>query len=293
VYEQNGEVWLEKRVEEYVLTGSDLNGINTGFTHIQLIDINKSVIPNIIDNNVVDTGGFNIITSITTPRASVTQDSVENQYKHWFRQDLDRLFITVPTGTYADLAAAQAAFAGTVVQYQLATPQLINLTQEGKVDGELAVYENGTVYNTSDTFHADLSFDVASNRSAQISGLLDSSVYQAKLIDSKASKVQEAWIEPTLLNGYVNNAGGYANAAYFKDEFGFVHLRGRVKDGTTTNGTILFNLPVGYRPLESTMKNIVSNNSHGAAVIRSTGNIELYLLSGAILDINLSFYVGL
>jgi hypothetical protein len=245
VYEQNGEVWLEKRVEEYVLTSADVTFLSTAYAEVE-----TAFVPNIdgialgVSANI--DGKTNIYDWTETNRGVRFVDS----YWHGdanISSDNKILYFGFAKGT--TLAQAQADLAGTVVQYQLATPQLINLTQEGKVDGELAVYENGTVYNTSDTFHADLSFDVASNRSAQISGLLDSSVYQAKLIDSKASKVQEAWIEPTLLNGWVNFGSGFSNIAYFKDEFDFVHLRGLIKDGTTTANTTLFTLPVGYRPL--------------------------------------------
>ena len=68
-------------------------------------------------------------------------------------------------------------------------------------------------------------------------------------LDLKANKAQEAWIAPTLLNGWVNFGTGNVAASFYKDEFGVVHLRGLIKDGTTTANTTLFTLPVGYRPL--------------------------------------------
>ncbi|MBB5325207.1 hypothetical protein HNQ34_002307 [Anoxybacillus tepidamans] len=61
-----------------------------------------------------------------------------------------------------------------------------------------------------------------------------------------AKKQQEAWIAPTLLNGWVNFANGYETSGYFKDELGIVHLKGTVKGGTNN---IIFYLPIGYRPL--------------------------------------------
>ena len=57
---------------------------------------------------------------------------------------------------------------------------------------------------------------------------------------------QEAWIAPTLLNSWVNYGGGYANAGYWKDSHGVVHLRGLVKSGGTAS--TIFTLPAGYRP---------------------------------------------
>ena len=70
------------------------------------------------------------------------------------------------------------------------------------------------------------------NRSAELAG--------------KANKKQEDWIEPTLLNGWVNpTTGVYANAGYYKDELGIVHLRGYLREGVSG---VIFELPVGYRP---------------------------------------------
>lgn len=53
---------------------------------------------------------------------------------------------------------------------------------------------------------------------------------------------------PTLLNSWVNFGSSFANAGYYKDTLGRVHLRGVLKDGTTTPGTAFFTLPAGYRP---------------------------------------------
>ena len=66
-------------------------------------------------------------------------------------------------------------------------------------------------------------------------------------IDAKANKVQEDWITPTLLNGWEPYANTHSQPAYYKDQFGVVHLRGMVKR-TSGVGTQLLTLPVGYRP---------------------------------------------
>jgi hypothetical protein len=49
------------------------------------------------------------------------------------------------------------------------------------------------------------------------------------------------------LNSWVNDGTG-SNAGYTLDSLGFVHLRGHISSGTTTNTTALFNLPLGFRP---------------------------------------------
>ncbi|RYU92752.1 Kelch repeat-containing protein [Emticicia agri] len=64
----------------------------------------------------------------------------------------------------------------------------------------------------------------------------------------------ENFIAPTLLNGWVNyNTPTYVPAGYYKDVEARVHLRGSIKFGTSTSGTVLFTLPVGYRPSEVMM----------------------------------------
>jgi len=62
--------------------------------------------------------------------------------------------------------------------------------------------------------------------------------------------IQEAWVAPTLLNSWVNLAGGFATAGYYKDSTGTVKIKGLIRSGTKTAGTVFFTLPVGYRPAE-------------------------------------------
>lgn len=97
-----------------------------------------------------------------------------------------------------------------------------------------------------------------------------------ELNSGKANKTQEAFIAPTLLNGWVNFGAGFAAAGYMKDQFGFVHLKGMVKSGTV--GTVIFTLPAGYRPAETQIFIVQSNN--GADVlaridISNNGNVTL------------------
>lgn len=68
-----------------------------------------------------------------------------------------------------------------------------------------------------------------------------------ELFNTKANKAQEAWITPTLLNGW------YAirplePPQYMKDSLGFVHLRGAIGKSAESASNHAFILPVGYRP---------------------------------------------
>ena len=67
-------------------------------------------------------------------------------------------------------------------------------------------------------------------------------------ITSAQIESQQVWQVPTLQNGWVDYSAAYEQTAYMKDSLGFVHVRGCMKNGTTTLGTLLFTLPAGYRP---------------------------------------------
>lgn len=93
-------------------------------------------------------------------------------------------------------------------------------------------------------------------------------------------------IAPSLQNGWVNYslAGGtYAQAGYFKDAFGIVHLDGLIKNGTTTADTLIFTLPLGYRPVGSAI--FVQHSDNTAKQVRidvsGTGAVNLRELAGS------------
>ncbi|WP_096199523.1 hypothetical protein [Bacillus sp. FJAT-45350] len=95
-----------------------------------------------------------------------------------------------------------------------------------------------------------------------------------------ASKKQEEWIEPVLMNGW---AQSNRKLAYFKDNFGLVHLRGEIRDGSTGHNTILFMLPKGYRP---NIDNDITISTHGGLIngvsvmqlrIKSNGEVNIQL----------------
>lgn len=68
----------------------------------------------------------------------------------------------------------------------------------------------------------------------------------------------ETWHAMTLQNGWTNRGGGFVSAQYRKVACppNSVQLTGCILAGTKVNGTVVANLPVGYRP----------NNRHGFPV---------------------------
>ena len=66
------------------------------------------------------------------------------------------------------------------------------------------------------------------------------------LENNKANREQEAWITPTLENGWIPFAlPVYNTFQYMKDEMGFVHIRGLIREGIAG---VIYTLPKGYRP---------------------------------------------
>jgi hypothetical protein len=92
-----------------------------------------------------------------------------------------------------------------------------------------------------------------------------------------------AWITPTLLNSWVPFGGSSppAGAQYRKDGFGFVHLRGAVKNGTV--GTSIFTLPAGFRPayaLNYVFPNAAGSSAAGAISFGVAGSVTPAIAAG-------------
>ena len=103
------------------------------------------------------------------------------------------------------------------------------------------------------------------------------------------------WTAPTLLNSWVNFGSGYANAGYRKDPAtGLVYLRGMISSGTTTNGTVILNLPAGFRPANAILAPQLFSNGSAELFCRisilNTGDVQIGPgISNTFLSINASF----
>lgn len=101
-------------------------------------------------------------------------------------------------------------------------------------------------------------------------------------LNLKANKAQEAWITPTLLNGWTSDSGNPIQ--YRKDEFGRVWVRGRCFGATA--GSIVFTFAAGYRPtifhdpICSKFNTSTAALGFGRVSVQSSG--DLYLHSSTI-----------
>ena len=80
-------------------------------------------------------------------------------------------------------------------------------------------------------------------------------------------------------NGWSNFGHGHSAAAFYKDPWGLVHLKGLVSGGTVadspvvTSGTV-FALPCGYAPDEAEVHAVLSNNQTGRVTVRWMTNLD-------------------
>jgi hypothetical protein len=87
--------------------------------------------------------------------------------------------------------------------------------------------------------------------------------------------VNNPMLSPVFQNGWINYGLGFADAKYYKDKEGVVHIRGLIKSGTFTPNTVLFTLPVGYRP--STSGGLIFTVDNAASIgrvdVQANGNV--------------------
>jgi hypothetical protein len=89
-----------------------------------------------------------------------------------------------------------------------------------------------------------------------------------------------SWCTLPLQNGWLPYAG-YSAPRYTKAADGVVSIKGLIYGGTTTAGTVIANLPPGYRPLQGLLMGIAANGSAGRVDITPTGNINAAVVSSS------------
>jgi len=136
-----------QNVQEYALTADDFSGLSTAYTNLDVLSISRNNFTDWIlygtPTNLRTTGSTYI--SGFTDTLTLTMDSADNIGKNLVQYTQKNILsLGIPKGTYADLAAAQAALAGTVIYYQLATHVETDVHIRGRKDFKL--YPSGTVY---------------------------------------------------------------------------------------------------------------------------------------------------
>jgi hypothetical protein len=101
--------------------------------------------------------------------------------------------------------------------------------------------------------------------------------------------ITEALKTPSYINGW---ADGPVPLRYKSNSEGLVKFSGICSGGTATSGTVIFNLPVGWRPARTEVFAVVSNDtSFGSVGITSTGDVVILAGTNVKLDLSgICFY---
>lgn len=78
---------------------------------------------------------------------------------------------------------------------------------------------------------------------------------------------------PTLQNGWLAFGNGYATPRVVKNG-NIVHVEGLIKSGTTTAGTVVFNLPLGFRPSARIIETLATQSGSATVDINTNGDIS-------------------
>lgn len=84
-----------------------------------------------------------------------------------------------------------------------------------------------------------------------------------------------SWTNLPLSNGWVVYSGSFTPPSYTKTADGVVTVRGLIKSGTVTAGTVLANLPVGYRPAERQIYTGNALDAYSRIDVLANGDIQL------------------
>jgi len=99
------------------------------------------------------------------------------------------------------------------------------------------------------------------------------------------------WVALTLLNSWVTFGGAFATPSVSLHN-GVVELKGGVKSGTVTAGTVIANLSAIYRPSESRKEFVMlSGSTLGSLDVTSTGDITINVANATYTSLDFSFPV--
>ncbi len=107
-------------------------------------------------------------------------------------------------------------------------------------------------------------------------GKLRDTIIAGNLNISGEIKTVDDWITPSMGNSWVNYDTNFNQVGYFKDKSGIVYLRGLIKNGTFGGSTVIFTLPVGYRPIKRCLFMRISDSVLGRCDIANNGAVIAY-----------------
>ena len=183
------------------------------------------------------------------------------------------------------------AFIQIIDSGKLAGTRNIEITVDRGVGDDTAI-----VSSNSFTALAQALIDVNSNNSAlsaritsveqELAAVKSADTAQASRITSVEQQLTlisgaPVTFAPTLLNSWVNFGAGYGPVKYWKGPDNMVHIGGLIKNGVTSEGTVIFTLPSGFRPEFKEIFTIAQDNTVGRIDVNDNGNVTV-VKAGAV-----------
>jgi hypothetical protein len=171
---------------EYTLQNSDYDSLELGFSNVDVVVMKSRAggfLPLASPFTAEGIGRILVYSSSGVLYSEIAASQANNvaSIGKIYTTDTGRLQFIVAKGTYANLAAAQAALAGTTLTYQLATPIVTDITND--CQGTLQSYPSGSIQ----TLPAKNGYTTTS--STDVTGA--TSVYKVKRFDYDNGKVVE------------------------------------------------------------------------------------------------------
>lgn len=136
---------------------------------------------------------------------------------------------------------------------------------------------NGGTPVVVDVSGATVSYQVSASRKDTVSFKVASVNTSGQSPDSNDSVTFPTWTDLDLQNDWENYGGSYNTPQYTKTNTGIVFLKGLVRYGTDTQGTVIATLPPGYRPSGTLVYQVATNASvDGRMDVEADGDIVFY-----------------
>lgn len=136
--------------------------------------------------------------------------------------------------------------------------------------------QTGAAGSSTDAARADHQHAIAAASAGTITGTNaeGTSTSFARADHNHDLSITPSWTAPTFAAGWTNYGGGFNAAGYYKDKFGFVHLKGLVKR-TSGSSVAIFTLPSGFRPIGRMLYVVRTDTGAGRIDILNDGDVRL------------------
>lgn len=273
-----GGIKLEGSGDSIVISNNILNGVGTG---VDAALVAGASLLSILDNNITTSNSALII------RRGMRVNVLRNNIEHYV--------VGSNSNAVIDIIASSGTYVAGVIQQNL-------VAAFGATDATKLIHirnARGTLIQDN-TFLAGIGGITAIRVETTCNDVrIGANSYNAAIatkVNDLGSGTMGVVKTLSLLNSWVAQTS-YDTPTVFKDLSGNVIISGCIKDGTTTYGTLLFNLPAGFRPAAGTVQRFNAYSQGGAGAefgsfivdeagdvaIQDGGNVQ-FVLSGAIFN---------